>query len=65
MKSICQSAWQLTVAFGNLIVIVIAEARFFTPAAELLFFASLLFTAAGLFLILAARYAKLYNSRDE
>jgi dipeptide/tripeptide permease len=28
MKSMCQSAWQLTVAIGNLIVIVIGKASF-------------------------------------
>jgi dipeptide/tripeptide permease len=29
MKSVMQSAWLLTVAFGNLIVVIIAEAKFF------------------------------------
>ena len=29
MKSIMQAAWQLTVAGGNIIVIIIAEGRFF------------------------------------
>lgn len=29
MKSVMQSAWLLTVALGNLIVVIIAEAKFF------------------------------------
>jgi dipeptide/tripeptide permease len=29
MKSILQACWLLTVAFGNVIVVVIAEAKFF------------------------------------
>ena len=29
MKSVLQACWLLTVAFGNVIVVVIAEARFF------------------------------------
>lgn len=29
MKSVLQAAWLLTVSFGNLIVVIIAEAKFF------------------------------------
>lgn len=29
MKSVMQSAWLMTVAFGNLIVVIIAEAKIF------------------------------------
>jgi dipeptide/tripeptide permease len=29
MKSVLQAGWLLTVAFGNLIVVIIAEAKFF------------------------------------
>ena len=29
MKSVMQSAWLMTVAFGNLIVVIIAEAQIF------------------------------------
>uniref|UniRef100_A0A224Z6Z8 Oligopeptide transporter 1 n=1 Tax=Rhipicephalus zambeziensis TaxID=60191 RepID=A0A224Z6Z8_9ACAR len=34
MKSVLQAAWLLTVAVGNLIVVIIAEARFFTVASS-------------------------------
>ena len=29
MKAVCQAAWLWTVAFGNLVVIIIAEGRLF------------------------------------
>jgi dipeptide/tripeptide permease len=29
MKSVLQAGWLLTVAFGNLIVVIVAEAKFF------------------------------------
>ncbi|KAL3896933.1 MAG: hypothetical protein SGCHY_003757, partial [Lobulomycetales sp.] len=60
MKSMCQSAWQLTVALGNLIVIVIAESNF-KPADELVFFAFLLCCAAVLFSLLSFRYQKVQS----
>ncbi|KAH9363225.1 hypothetical protein HPB48_002416 [Haemaphysalis longicornis] len=34
MKSVLQAAWLLTVAVGNLIVVIIAEARFFHAASS-------------------------------
>jgi dipeptide/tripeptide permease len=34
MKSMCQSAWQLTVAIGNFIVIVIADEGGFNPVCD-------------------------------
>lgn len=37
MKSLITSVWLLTVAFGNLIVIIIAEAKFFDSQVSLLF----------------------------
>ncbi|KNE60442.1 hypothetical protein AMAG_05830 [Allomyces macrogynus ATCC 38327] len=49
MKSVCQAAWQMTVAVGNLLVIVIAEAHLFEAAPELFFFATCLAVAAGVF----------------
>lgn len=35
MKSVMQSTWLLTVAFGNLIVIIIAEAQIFDKQVRL------------------------------
>lgn len=56
MKSICQAAWLLTVAAGNLVVVVIAESNLFPPAQELLFFAILIFVAAIIFAFMAVYY---------
>jgi dipeptide/tripeptide permease len=53
LKGVCQSAWQLTVAFGNLIVIVVAELSLFAPIYEFIFFASGLFLAAIAFVFMA------------
>ncbi|XP_078043528.1 peptide transporter family 1 isoform X2 [Augochlora pura] len=46
MKSILQAYWQLTVAFGNLIVLIIAEAKVFDRQASTVFPRSLLFLAS-------------------
>ncbi|KAL7748810.1 hypothetical protein RI367_005723 [Sorochytrium milnesiophthora] len=54
LKSVCQAAWQLTVAIGNLVVIIIAESHFFSAAPEFFFFAGLIFAAVLLFLYLSA-----------
>jgi solute carrier family 15 oligopeptide transporter 1 len=35
MKSVLQAGWLLTVAFGNLIVVIIAEAKFFDSQVQL------------------------------
>nr|XP_053644505.1 peptide transporter family 1-like isoform X2 [Cherax quadricarinatus] len=44
MKSVLQAAWLLTVSFGNLIVVIIAEAKFFkSQAMEFFLFAVLMF----------------------
>lgn len=56
-----QSAWQLTVAIGNLIVVVIAESDF-EPADELLFFSFLLCVASFVFSVLSYRYNKVRPS---
>ena len=57
MKSVMQAVWFLTVAFGNLIVIIIAEARITTnQVVEYIFFAGLLFAATVIFTILAWFY---------
>jgi hypothetical protein len=57
MKSVLQSVWQLTVAFGNLIVVIIAEAKFVdNQVYEYLLFAGLLGIATIAFGVLAWFY---------
>ena len=56
MKSVVQAAWLLTVAFGNLIVIVIAELRALSQANEFFMFACLMLIDMGFFTWLAYRY---------
>ncbi|KAI9144610.1 POT family-domain-containing protein [Paraphysoderma sedebokerense] len=53
MKSVCQAAWLLTTAIGNVLVIVIAESHFFNPMPEFVFFAGLIFVALAVFLYLS------------
>uniref|UniRef100_A0A1B0DQS9 Oligopeptide transporter n=1 Tax=Phlebotomus papatasi TaxID=29031 RepID=A0A1B0DQS9_PHLPP len=57
MKSVIQSAWQLTVGVGNVIVTIIASARIFdSQTAEFFLFAGLMFVDMAIFAILAYRY---------
>ncbi|XP_071552704.1 solute carrier family 15 member 1 isoform X2 [Panulirus ornatus] len=57
MKSVLQAAWLLTVSFGNLIVVIIAEAKFFKrQALEFFLFAVLMFVDMIVFAVLAASY---------
>lgn len=57
MKSCVQAAWLMTVAIGNLIIVVIAEARFFaSQAAEFFLFAALMGVVILLFTIMAYFY---------
>lgn len=57
MKSVLQAAWLLTVAFGNLIVIVIAKAKFFDDqASEFFMFAGLMFLDMLFFAFIAYFY---------
>ena len=57
MKSVLQSVWQMTVAFGNLIVVIIAEAKFVdNQVYEYIIFAGLLGVATIIFGILAFFY---------
>ncbi|XP_049546778.1 peptide transporter family 1-like isoform X1 [Anopheles darlingi] len=57
MKSVLQGCWQLTVAVGNLIVVIVAEAKIFDAQKwEFVLFAGLMFVDMGLFSILAWRY---------
>jgi len=57
MKSVLQAAWLLTVAFGNLIVILIAHAKAFNDqASEFFMFAVLMFIDMGIFSVMAYFY---------
>ena len=61
MKAVLQAAWLLTVAFGNLIVVIIAEANFFeNQLYEYLLFAGLIFVFAVISGLMSYYYA--YNN---
>lgn len=57
MKSVLQACWLLTVAFGNAILMIVVEIKFFeSQAYEFLLFAILMFVDMIVFIILARRY---------
>ncbi|EDW82859.2 uncharacterized protein Dwil_GK10225 [Drosophila willistoni] len=57
MKSVLQACWLLTVAFGNVIVVIIAEAAIFdSQASEFFLFAGLMFADMLLFMFIAYAY---------
>ncbi|XP_017472601.1 PREDICTED: peptide transporter family 1-like [Rhagoletis zephyria] len=57
MKSVLQACWLLTVAFGNLIVVIIAELSLFdSQADEFFLFAGLMFVDMIIFIFVAYRY---------
>jgi len=57
MKSVLQAFWLLTVAFGNIIVILVAEAKAFNEqASEFFFFAALMLLDTLILIFLAWRY---------
>ncbi|XP_075155067.1 peptide transporter family 1 [Haematobia irritans] len=57
MKSVLQACWLLTVAVGNVIVVIIAElALFDSQASEFFLFAGLMFVDMILFMFMAYRY---------
>ncbi|KAK4313634.1 hypothetical protein Pmani_015038 [Petrolisthes manimaculis] len=64
MKSVVQAAWLITVAFGNLIVVIIAGAKIFErQAQEFFLFAGLMFVDMICFAFLAKHYK--YNTEEE
>merc|ERR1719361_1415388 len=66
MKSVLQAAWLLNVAFGNIIVIIVAEAKAFdSQASEFFMFGILMLLDMGLFSILAMRYKYVNNGKKE
>ncbi|KAH8420456.1 hypothetical protein KR009_010559, partial [Drosophila setifemur] len=57
MKSVLQACWLLTVAFGNVIVVIVAEAKFFeSQASEFFLFAGLMFVDMLIFMVIAYYY---------
>ncbi|XP_030079969.1 peptide transporter family 1-like isoform X2 [Drosophila hydei] len=57
MKSVLQACWLLTVAFGNVIVVIIAEAALFeSQASEFFLFAGLMFVDMLIFMFMAYNY---------
>lgn len=57
MKSLLQASWLLTVALGNVIVVIIAEAKFFNSQAyEFFLFSVMMFVDMAIFGLLAMRY---------
>merc|ERR1711862_491178 len=57
MKSVLQAFWLLTTAFGNVIVILVAEAKAFDDrASEFFMFACLMLVDMAIFMFLAWRY---------
>ena len=57
MKSVLQGCWMLTIAVGNLIVVIIGAAKIFNSQAnEFFLFAGLMFIDMIMFMFLARRY---------
>ena len=57
MKSCLQAAWLMTVAFGNLIVVIEAESHLFTSqTTEFFFFAAMLFVVMLVFMVMCVFY---------
>merc|ERR1712061_121439 len=65
MKSVVQAAWLLTVAFGNIIVILVAEAKLFDEqASEFFMFAGLMLIDTLVFIFLAWRFTPRRQGED-
>lgn len=57
MKAILQAAWLMTTAFGSLIVIIVAESKFFdSQATEFFFFSGLLGGVTAIFTVMTMFY---------
>lgn len=66
MKSVIQALWLLNVAFGNVIVVIVAELRAFkSQAHEFFLFALLMFIDMGLFSLLSLRYKYVEYQRSD
>jgi len=56
MKSLIMAGWQLTVAFGNLLVVLVAELANIQQWKEFLLYAFLMIVFDGIFLVIAYNY---------
>ncbi|EFX84703.1 hypothetical protein DAPPUDRAFT_99512 [Daphnia pulex] len=66
MQSVMQAAWLLNVAFGNLIVTVVAKAKFIPrQSMEFFLFAGLIALDIILFVILALRYTYVEDEKEK
>jgi solute carrier family 15 oligopeptide transporter 1 len=66
MKAVLQAGWLLTTAFGNLIVVIIAEAKFFdSQANEFFLFAGLMFVDMAIFAFMAMKYKYVEMPEEE
>lgn len=66
MKSVLQACWLLTVAVGNILVVVIAELQFFEKQSyEFFLFAILMIIDMVVFMFLALRYKYINAVHDE
>lgn len=66
MKSLMQAAWLMTVAIGNLIVLIIAEGHFFDKQyVEFIFFAALMELMALIFILMSLWYKYVPATDDE
>ncbi|XP_037937512.1 peptide transporter family 1-like [Teleopsis dalmanni] len=65
MKSVLQACWLLSVAIGNMLVVVIAELKFFeSQAAEFALFAGLMIVDMFIFMLLAMGYTYVQHPDD-
>ena len=65
MKSVCLAAWYLTIAFGNLIVVIVAESKAIDDQVyEYVFFAGLLAVATLIFFFLSYFYKYVEKPSD-
>uniref|UniRef100_A0A336M6E0 Oligopeptide transporter 1 n=1 Tax=Culicoides sonorensis TaxID=179676 RepID=A0A336M6E0_CULSO len=65
MKSVLNGCWQLTSAFGNIIIVIIAELPLFEEQAwEFLLFAVIMFIDSALFAWLAYRYKSIPHGEE-
>lgn len=63
MKSVVQAAWLMTTAVGSLVVVVVAQAQYFTSQVlEFMFFAVLLTVATAMFMAMSCCYTYYYTS---
>lgn len=66
MKSVLTGCWMLTIAVGNLIIAIIAEARMFDEQVwEFLMFAILMWVDMAIFAFLAWRFKPIAMKTDE